>query len=550
MYSQLESYPVTTTHHTDPQHQIFHYPLTKSAVLSSQVPIQAAFPRPTLFIPSRSSSHSSGSSPGFSAEDVNQYPVAVTKLSTMSSQQQPSSLHRTLPQGRPLPQVPPLPMPPAPIQLPAPLNSSSHPNQSPNTSPSSPTTLQRPKRALPIIPPSPRTSQMIGLSHLSASPATPSVGSFDVLTSSPQSSSSVEPFSELHADPSIDLSPTAAVIHRLPPPRQQPQTRIAVRRVNAEASSSRVQLPSRSPVPLGDLIPPLPPPRPNLKVQTPPLTRAPTDHSRRDSQSNDRPKLRIQTPSLAEPNSAPFFQTRYQFPQRVHPLPRVPTQTESASRVSNLDRRSSLDSLTIRSTALLSPGQALSPYVSKRPRSRRISRSPQQYGFLNSFSENGSVGVPTLGTTETRIAGRSDHRSVDEDDVVEQVSPMKFTRDDSDGEHDEDPDFWWDEASPGRSGHSVVKSRAYISVTTIFVSFCLKSCSLSAHSRRQTSGGSGSAKSCHIALDSGRGHRQTFGSDTAAARRDRHPRIRCRSPNIPRERQRQRSHTRSQPLRS
>jgi len=486
MYSQLESYPVTATHRADTQHQIFHHPLTKSAVLSSQVPMQAAFPRPTLFIPSRSRSHSStpGSSPEFSAENVNQCPAAVTKFPTMSSQQQPPSLHRALPQGRPLPQVPPLPIPPAPIQLPtdASLNNSSIPNQSPIMGPSSPTTLHRPKRALPIIPPSPHTSQMTGHSHLSASPATPSVGSFDVSTSSPQSSPPVELFSK-HVNLSIDLSPAAAVIHRLPPLRQQPQTRIAVPRVNAEASSSRVQLPPRSPVPLDDLISPLPPPRPRLKVQTPPSTRAPTDHSRRESQSNDRPKLRIQTPSLAEPNSAPSFQTRYQFPQRVHPLPCVPTQTESASRVSSLDRRSSLDSLTIRSTALLSPGQALSPYVSKRPRSRKFSRSPQQYGFLNAFSEGGPVGIPALGTSETRTTDRSDHRLGDEDDVAEPVSPMEFIRDGSDGEHDEDPDFGWDEASPGRGSHSVVESRAYFSVTTLFVSFCLKFCSLSAHSR-------------------------------------------------------------------
>src|SRR5579872_6998592 len=66
MYSRLESYPVTTTHPADPQHQILHYPLAKSALLS-QASIQVAYPRPTVFIPSsRSSSHSSGSSPEFS----------------------------------------------------------------------------------------------------------------------------------------------------------------------------------------------------------------------------------------------------------------------------------------------------------------------------------------------------------------------------------------------------------------------------------------------------------------------------------------------------
>ncbi|KAF9653305.1 hypothetical protein BDM02DRAFT_3182847 [Thelephora ganbajun] len=479
MYSRLESYPVTTTHPADPQHKILHPPLIKSAVLSSQAPIQATFPRPTLFIPSsRSSSNSSasGSSPEFSTEDVNQYPISATKFSTMSSRQQPSSSYRALLQGRPLPQVPPLPMPPAPIQLPTnnPLNNASIPNPSPITSPSSPTALQRPKRALPIIPPSPRTPQMTGHSYLSTSPATPSVGSSDVHTPSPQSSSSVEPFSKLHVSLSIDLSPTAAVIHRLPYLRQQPQTRIAARRVNAEASSSKVQLPPRTPVSLDDLISPLPPPRPKLKVPTPPLTRAPTDHSHRESQSNDRPKLRIQTPSLVEPDSAPFNRTRHQLPQKVHPLPRVPIQIESGGRVSSLARRSSLDSLTTRSSALLSPGQALSPYVSKRPRSRRFSRSPQQYSSLNVFSEGGSLGAPGLGVTGTRTADRDSRDLADEDGLEEPISPMKFTRDDPDGEHDGGGHgYGWDGANPGRGSRSVVESRTYFSATVPFASFYL-----------------------------------------------------------------------------
>jgi len=417
-------------------------------------------------------------------------------------------------------------MPPAPTQplANACLNTMS---PSPIMSPSSPTTLHRPKRALPIIPPSPRTSQMPCPPHLSTSPATSSVSSSDVCMQSPQSSSSAEPSSKLHANPSIDLSPTAAVIHRLPPLRQQSQTRIAVRRVNAEASSSKVQLPPRSPVSLDELVLPPPPLRPKLKVQTSPVTRAPVDPSHRESLSGDHPRLRIQAGSIPEPNSAPFVRTRHQFPQQVHPLPRVPTQTEP-NRVSNMPRRSSLDSLTTRSSALLSPGQALSPFVSKRPRSRRFSKSPQQYGF--------SDVLPIPEAAPAPITGRDDRGFVEEDDTEEPVSPIRFTQDDPDGENDEGPNFGWGEVSPGRGSRTVVESRAYFWQLLFFV-VCAED-SLCTRSRRPDSGTLGPVKPRHITLNSQRGYRQTFESDTATTRRVRHPRIRRRSPNVPRKRQR------------
>ena len=459
MYPRLESYPVTTTHPPGPKHQVLHYPLTKSAAFPSQVSTQLAFPRPTLSIPSRSSSNSSasGSSPEFSTEDVNRYSISLPKPSTMPSQQQPSS-HRALLQGRPLPQVPPLPIPPAPTQ---PLANASinTMNPSPITSPSSPTTLHRPKRALPIIPPSPRT-QMTFPPYLSTSPATSSVSSSDVCMQSPQSSSSAEPPLRIHTKPSIDLSPTTAAIHHIPPLRQQSQTRITVRRVNAEASSSKVQLPPRSPVSLEELVLPPPPLRPKLKVQTSPVTRTLTDHSHRESLSSDRPRLRVQAGSLAEPNSVPPVRTRHQFPQQVHPLPRVPTQTEPNG-VSDMPRRSSLDSLTTRSSALLSPGQALSPFVSKRPRSRRFSKSPQQYGFSNE--------LPIPEVAPAPITSRDDCGLEEEDDTEEPISPIKFTQDDPDREHDEDPNFGWDVASPGRGNRSAVESRAYFWQPLFFI---------------------------------------------------------------------------------
>ena len=366
----------------------------------------------------------------------------------MSSQQQPP-LHRALPQGRPLPKVPPLPLPPAPIQPLAngPVNTMI---PSPIMSPSSPTNLHRPKRALPIIPPSPRTAQFTP-PHLSTSPVTSSVSSPDVCMQSPHSSSSAEPSSKLHANPPTDLSPTIPVIHRLPPQRQQSQTRIAVRRVNAEASSSKVQLPPRSPVLLEDLTLPPSPLRPKLKVQTSPVTRALTERSHRESLSSNRPRLHTQAASLVVPNSAPFFRTRHLLPQQVHPLPRVPLQTEP-NRVQNLPRRSSLDSLTTRSSALLSPGQTLSPYFSKRPRSRRFSKSPQQYGFSDE--------LPIPEVSSAAITGHDDLGLVSKEELEEPISPIKFTRDDPDG-RDEDPNFGRNESSPGRGVRSTVESCAY-----------------------------------------------------------------------------------------
>ena len=456
MYPWLESYPVTTTNPADPQHQILHYPLTKSAVLSSQASIQVVFPRPTVFIPSsRSSSHSSGSSPEFLTEDANKRSTS-SMPPAMPLQQPPSFSNRTLPQGRPLPQVPPLPLSLVPIQPPAtnPSNGGSMPNPSPITSPSSPTTLHRPKRALPIIPPSPRTPQMTGHSHLSDSPATPSFGSSDAPT--PSQPAPAEHLSKVHVHPSVDLSSTIGVIHHLPPLRQQPRTRIAARRVNAEPSSSKIQLSPQSPVALDDLLHPLPPPRPKLSVQTPPLTRAVTDHSHRESFSKDRPKLRIHTP-LTEPESATLNKTRHHLPRRGQPLPRVPIETESESQVPTLPRRSSLDSLTIRSSALLSPGQALSPYVSKRPRSRRFSKSPQLHSFNNTLP--GSENVSDLGITEARSTGRND-RALGRGGDTEPISPMKFVRDNSDDELEgEDHEYRWNESTSGRGSHSVPLSR-------------------------------------------------------------------------------------------
>jgi hypothetical protein len=79
------------------------------------------------------------------------------------------------------------------------------------------------------------------------------------------------------------------------------------------------------------------------------------------------------------------------------------------------------------------------------------------------------VGAPGLGVTGTRtaetgptaITGRHDHGLVNDDDTDEPISPMKFTRDDPDGERDdEDHDFEWNEATFG-CGSSAVESRAY-----------------------------------------------------------------------------------------
>ena len=397
-------------------------------------------------------------------EDDNQRSILATKSLAMSSHLPLSFSNRALPQGRPLPQVPPLPLSLGLIQPQANIssNSASLPNPSPITSPSSPTTLHRPKRALPIIPPSPRTPQMSFHSHLSDSPASRSFGSPDA--PAPSQSSSVEHLSKVHVSLSVDLSSTTVVIHHLPPLRSKPRTRKVVCRVNAEASSSKVQLPPRSPVPLDDLLLPLPP-RPKLKVQTPPLSEEVADNSHSEPSLTDRPKLRIHTP-LPEPDSSLYNRTRLQL--RVQPLPRIPIQTEPEDRVQNLPRRSSLDSLTTRSSTLLSPGQALSPYVSKRPKSRRLSRSPQLH---------------SLGITEMKAAERNEQGSAPAGDM-EPISPMEFVRDSSDEEFDDgELEYRWNESNSTRVNHSVVENRTCFPILFLLHN-CLNVCTFFVHSRR------------------------------------------------------------------
>lgn len=76
------------------------------------------------------------------------------------------------------------------------------------------------------------------------------------------------------------------------------------------------------------------------------------------------------------------------------------------------------------------------------------------------------MGSSGQGATETRVTGRGDHDVEYADDMEETVSPMQFTREDSDGGHD-DIDFTrgWDEASPGPRNHTVVDSREYYLAT-------------------------------------------------------------------------------------
>jgi hypothetical protein len=214
-----------------------------------------------------------------------------------------------------------------------------------------------------------------------------------------------------------------------------------------------------------------------LKGQTPPLANAAADHSNRESYSKDRPRLRIQTP-LIEPDSAPFNRTRHQLPQRVQPLPRLPIQTESVGRVPSLARRSSLDSLTTRSSALLSPGQALSPYIFKRPKSRRIPRSPQLYSSANVVTGSGSVNLLSQGIPATRNTGRNDQGVVHGGDA-EPISPMKFVRDNSDEEFDEeDNEYRWNESRAGRDGHPMADNCACFLITLFPIGNFLNICAL------------------------------------------------------------------------
>lgn len=71
------------------------------------------------------------------------------------------------------------------------------------------------------------------------------------------------------------------------------------------------------------------------------------------------------------------------------------------------------------------------------------------------------------GVTETRNTGRNDPGHGHGGDT-EPISPMKFVRDDSDEEFDdEELEYRWNEPSSGRVSHSVVESRTYFAVPII-----------------------------------------------------------------------------------
>ena len=79
------------------------------------------------------------------------------------------------------------------------------------------------------------------------------------------------------------------------------------------------------------------------------------------------------------------------------------------------------------------------------------------------------MGPSGPGATETRVAGRGDHNVEYADEMEGAVSPMQFTREGSDGGHDDiDFDRGWDVASPGTCNHPVVKSREQF-LTTISI---------------------------------------------------------------------------------
>lgn len=84
--------------------------------------------------------------------------------------------------------------------------------------------------------------------------------------------------------------------------------------------------------------------------------------------------------------------------------------------------------------------------------------------------------------TETRVTSRG-IRELEDGDTEDTISPMKFTRGGFDAGRDVGgPDYYWDEASPGRGSRSVVESREYFSATIPIASCCLNYYSLSAHS--------------------------------------------------------------------
>lgn len=66
------------------------------------------------------------------------------------------------------------------------------------------------------------------------------------------------------------------------------------------------------------------------------------------------------------------------------------------------------------------------------------------------------------GTVPATVTGRGGRTLAVEDNVEDSISPIEFTRNDSDGERDGPVlDLGWDEMSPGLGNRSAVEIRAY-----------------------------------------------------------------------------------------
>jgi hypothetical protein len=144
-----------------------------------------------------------------------------------------------------------------------------------------------------------------------------------------------------------------------------------------------------------------------------------------------RPKLRVQTSVHADkiPSVVPL-----QIPLK---------STRLSKRAQPIVRRSSLDSLTTRSTTLLYPDQALSPFVRKKTKIRHKQHPAVLSYSLTSSRDNSSRKSQIAGSTLRPGFPKSRTSplmldAANSGDYVEELSPMEFKSPVGSGEDDDD----------------------------------------------------------------------------------------------------------------
>lgn len=390
----------------------------KPVPYSPPASVQTRFPRPSFFIScsSRSSSVSSSSSSGGRSTDE----VPAWSSATSLAQSQSATLRR------PLPQVP-IPCQPSSAYAVMFSSSSSSPVASPSSAASP--TGGRPRRALPVIPPPLPTRP-----HFEALPRNICAKTVLDLPTVVSASSSSDFVTPSYLRPAISYQEVQRA-KTAPNVNSRPSTS-----GNAEASSSKIPMTSA-----------------NVQGSSSKTPYIPKPLTAGNSEGSSSKIFHIARPSTADGN-AEASSSKLLRPTSQRPQLRVQTTVHAIATVSNLRqlvpqqpllkvelqtnlvmRRSSLDSMTARSSTLLTPDQALFPASDK----RRSSRMPRRDRFSTSSSPARS---PAVGSNKSRLsvlskAGSDTSKLNSPDDYDGELSPMEFKPRGS-GSGDEQDDQW------------------------------------------------------------------------------------------------------------